>query len=125
MNQETDKIKCSTSKFSIWRMFAGLLLVGIGFLSGKAWNADQLRQEAQIERKEGIKEIRKEVVKSLKPMQETLKNDVNDAMMICTEAAFRSIRAADTVQKAQDTVDVDIDTRKEAIERAIKKGGSK
>lgn len=97
------------------------VLIFIGFMGGQAYQADELKQQAQKDHRAGIQEIGENFDKSLKPLMVTMKSSIDDVMKICKEATFRSIRAADSVKDAAESASSVFDEQKRALREELEK----
>ncbi|WP_025371826.1 hypothetical protein [Advenella mimigardefordensis] len=106
-------------------LFSAAAYVVLGFLAGQAYQADQLRKKSDDDHQKALQQVKTDVsisVKSeLKPIREGFQGDLKEAMLMCREASFRSIRAANTVKEASDTASGVFDAQKEALKRELDK----
>lgn len=106
-------------------MLAALFYGYMGFILHQAYFADKLRKQAEDDHQDSLasieKNVSKSVEKSLKPIRADLQGDLKNAMVMCREASFRSIRAADKVEKASDTASSVFDAQKEALRKELDK----
>lgn len=102
--------KPSTTGTTFRSIGLALVFLVLGFILRGSYEDDQARQAMQDT---FIKRVAESVEQSIAPMRFGLQTDIKDAMVLCNEASFRSIRAADTVTK-------DFDIQKESIDKALK-----
>lgn len=123
MGEETLFQKAKRNGITTFFWAAGY--VGLGFVVGQAYQADQVRMKTDENHRLALQQVKNDVSASvkaeLKPIRTDLQGDLKDAMVMCREASFRSIRAADTVKQASDTASSVFDAQKEALKKELDK----
>ncbi len=106
-------------------LFAAAGYLALGFVAGQAYQADQVRKQTDENHQKALQQVKGDVSSSVKaalePMRKSFQGDLKDAMLMCREASFRSIRAADSVKEASDSASSVFDAQKEALRKELDK----